>query len=46
MSRYVTTFTDQLASRNIQSQKNEIALKCHILNIFMAVNNDLQGSAA
>ena len=46
MSRYVTTFTDKLASRNVQAQKNEITLKCHILNIFMAVNADLQDSAA
>jgi hypothetical protein len=46
MSRYVTTFTDRLASRNLQSQKNEITLKCHILNALMAVNSDLQESAA
>ena len=46
MSRYVTTFTDRLASRNIQSQKNEITLKCQILNTFMAVNGNLQDSAA
>ncbi len=46
MSRYVTTFTDRLASRNVQSQKNEITLKCHILNIFMAENGDLRDSAA
>lgn len=46
MSRYVTTFDDRLASRNVQSQKNEITLKCHILNIFMAQNGDLQDSAA
>lgn len=45
-SRYVTTFTDRLASRNIQSQRNEITLKCHILNILTAVNDDLQDSAA
>jgi hypothetical protein len=46
MSRYTTTFTDKLASRNVQSQKNEITLKCHILNIFMSVNNEPQDSAA
>jgi hypothetical protein len=46
MSRYVTTFDDRLASRNVQAQKNEITLKCHILNIFMAQNDDLQDSAA
>jgi hypothetical protein len=28
MSRYVTTFTDRLSSRNIQAQKNEIVMKC------------------
>lgn len=46
MSRYVTTFDDKLASRNVQAQKNEITLKCHILNIFMAVNGESQDSAA
>ena len=46
MSRYVTTFTDKLASRNVQAQKNEITLKCHILNVLMAVNGDFQDSAA
>ena len=46
MSRFVTTFTDRLTSRNVKSQKNEITLKCHILNTFMAVSGDLQDSAA
>ena len=46
MSRFVTTFTDRLTSRNVKSQKNEIILKCHILNTFMAVNGNLQDSAA
>lgn len=46
MSRFVTTFTDTLSSRTVQAQKNEITLKCHILNIFMAVNGELQDSAA
>jgi Transposase DDE domain len=46
MSRFVTTFTDRLASRNVKSQKNEIILKCHTLNTFMAVNGNLQDSAA
>ena len=46
MSRYVTTFTDSLTSRNVKSQKNEIILKCHILNILMAINGNLQDSAA
>ena len=46
MSRFVTTFDDKLLSRNVKSQKNEITLKCHILNIYMAVNSCLQDSAA
>lgn len=46
MSRFITTFTDSLASRNVKSQKNEITLKCHILNTFMAVNANLQDSTA
>jgi hypothetical protein len=46
MSRFVTTFTDRLASRNVQSQKNEIILKCHILNTLMAVHADSHDSAA
>jgi len=46
MSRFVTTFDDKLASRTVESQKNEITLKCHILNIFMTVNGDLKDSAA
>lgn len=46
MSRFITTFDDKLVSRTVQSQKNEITLKCHILNIFMAINDDLQDSAA
>ena len=46
MSRFVTTFTDRLASRSVKSQKNEIILKCHILNTFMAVNGNSQDSAA
>ena len=46
MSRFTTTFDDKLASRTVQSQKNEIILKCHILNIFMAVNGESRDSAA
>lgn len=46
MSRFVTTFTDRLSSRTVQAQKNEIAMKCHILNILMAANQAYQDSAA
>jgi len=46
MSRFVTTFSDRISSRKVQSQKNEIILKCQILNIFMAQNNVYQDSAA
>jgi hypothetical protein len=37
MSRYKTTFTGTLSSRKVQSQKNEIVLKCKILNMFAAL---------
>ena len=33
MSRFKTTFSGSLSSRKIKSQKNEIALKCKILNM-------------
>jgi len=46
MSRYVTTFGDRMSARNVQAQENEIAIKCHILNIFMAANGAHQDSAA
>ena len=46
MSRFVTTFSDRISSRKVQSQKNEIILKCQILNILMAQNNVYQDSAA
>jgi hypothetical protein len=46
MSRYVTSFTDRLSSRTVQAQKNEILIKCHLLNISMAANEGLQYSAA
>jgi len=34
MSRFKTTFSGSLSSRKVESQKNEIILKCKILNIF------------
>jgi hypothetical protein len=34
ISRFKTTFSGSLSSRKIESQKNEIILKCKILNIF------------
>tara|TARA_B110000503_G_scaffold87560_1_gene132973 strand:+ start:59 stop:1009 length:951 start_codon:yes stop_codon:yes gene_type:complete len=34
MSRFKTTFSGSLSSRKTKSQKNEIALKCKILNMF------------
>ena len=34
MSRFVTTFSGTLSSRKVESQKNEILLKCGILNAF------------
>jgi hypothetical protein len=37
MSRFKTTFSGTLSSRKVQSQKNEITLKCKILNIFAAL---------
>lgn len=37
MSRFVTTFSATLASRKVKSQKNEIILKCAILNTFADV---------
>ena len=46
MSRFVTTFSDRLSSRTVQAQKNEIVMKCHILNILMAANQAYQDSAA
>lgn len=46
MSRFKTTFSGSLASRKVESQKNEIVLKCEILNIFMNVRGDSQDIAA
>lgn len=37
MSRFKTTFTGSLSSRKVESQKNEIMLKCKILNMFAAL---------
>jgi Transposase DDE domain len=34
MSRFITTFSGTLSSRKVESQKNEILLKCGILNLF------------
>jgi transposase len=38
MSRFKTTFSGTLSSRKVQSQKNEITLKCKIFNIFAALS--------
>lgn len=46
MSRFITTFSDRLASRTVQAQQNEIVMKCHILNILMAANEEFRDSAA
>jgi hypothetical protein len=46
MSRYVTTYGDRMSSRTVQAQKNEIVIKCHILNRFMAANGLDKDSAA
>ena len=46
MSRYVTTYGDRMSSRTVQAQKNEIVIKCHILNRFMAANGVYKDSAA
>lgn len=37
MSRFKTTFSGTLSSRKVKSQKNEIILKCTILNVFTNV---------
>jgi len=34
ISRIKTTFSGSLLSRKVESQKNEIMLKCKILNMF------------
>jgi len=37
ISKFKTTFSSTLLSRKGQSQKNEITLKCKILNVFAAL---------
>jgi IS5 family transposase len=44
MSRFKTTFSGTLASRKVESQKNEIMLKCKILNILASNIVPLQES--
>jgi hypothetical protein len=39
VSRFKTAFSGALASRKPQSQKNEVILKCNILNIFSSYDN-------
>lgn len=39
ISRFKSAFSGTLAARKPQSQKNEIILKCKILNIFSSYNN-------
>lgn len=46
MSRFVTLFGDRLSSRTVQAQKNEVIIKCKLLNIKMATNGFTQDSAA
>ena len=46
MSRFITKFDDRLSSRTVQAQKNEIVIKCHILNVLMAANDNPWYSAA
>lgn len=46
MSRFVTKFTDRLSAKTVQAQQNEIVIKCRILNILMAANDNLQDRAA
>jgi methyl coenzyme M reductase gamma subunit len=46
MSRFKTTFTGTLSSRKVKSQKNEIVLKCKILNIFAALTVPTLDNAA
>jgi len=46
MSRFITTFSGTLSSRKVISQKNEIRLKCSILNIFAGITMPLQDNAA
>jgi len=46
MSRFKTTFTGTLSSRKVKNQKNEIVLKCTILNMFAALTVPTFDSAA
>lgn len=46
MSRFKTTFTGTLSSRKVKSQKNEIVLKCKILNMFAALTVPTLDNAA
>ena len=46
MSRFVTLFGDRLLSRTVQAQKNEIVIKCKLLNIMMVANEVTQDGAA
>ena len=46
MSRFKTTFSGSLSSRKTKSQKNEIALKCKILNMFAGLAMTSLGNAA
>jgi hypothetical protein len=38
MGRFKTTFSGTLSSRKVESERNEITLKCKILNIFAALS--------
>ena len=46
MSRFKTTFSGSLSSRKIKSQKNEITLKCKILNMFAGLAMESLDNAA
>ena len=46
MSRFVTSFGDRISSRTVQAQKNEIVIKCNLLNIMMVANEVTQDGAA
>ncbi len=46
MSRFKTTFSGVLTSRKVASQKNEVILKCGILNKFANITMPLQDNAA
>ena len=46
MSRFKTTFSGSLSSRKVESQKNEIILKCKILNMFTELTLPSLDSAA